>query len=105
LKKYIFEDIGKNYHTIDNDPYSYEDYPGISIESYPTHGGHVTKVTVDFDDTLSAPARKFKTEEEASAYARRHAEKAHIAGMNKASDSIVEQARLRWKIFANDYCV
>ena len=71
--------IGRNYHTIDNDPYSWEDYPGIHADIYPMSNGlqWFAQVTVDFNDDLSTPARVFGSEEDARSYARLHAEKAN----------------------------
>jgi len=77
LRELIREEIGRNYHTINNDPYSYEDYPEIDIETYPSGGGYHAKVTVKFDDSLSTPLRVFRTEEEAKNFVRKHAEIAH----------------------------
>jgi hypothetical protein len=98
-RKLTFEEIGRNYHTIDNDPYNFEDYPGIDIEMYPMGSGTYAKVTVDDDDSLSAPGKLFKFEEEAKAYTRKYAEKAHVKLMN--SNTVVEQARHRWKSFVD----
>ena len=71
--------IGRNYHTLDNDPYSWEDYPGIQAEIYPMSNGlqWFAQVTVDFDEELSTPARAFASEEDARSFARTQAEKAN----------------------------
>ena len=85
IRKILREEIGRNYHTIDNDPYSWEDYPDIHADIYPLANGgqwHV-KVTVDFDDDLSTPARTFATEDDARNFARQHVEKANRARMAK----------------------
>ena len=75
----IKEEIGRNYHTIDNDPYSYQDYPGIQINVYPVSIENMwyAQVIVDFDDKLSTPLRSFAAEEDAQFFAREHAEKAN----------------------------
>jgi len=77
LRKLIREEIGRNYHTIDTDPYSYEDYPGINIEVYPSNRGQSfeAQVTCDFDDSLSTPKRAFSTQEDAENFIRQHVEK------------------------------
>jgi len=77
LRMLIREEIGRNYHTIDTDPYSYEDYPGIHIEIYPSLQGmaYQAKVTCDFDDSLSTPLRTFNTHADAENFVRQHTEK------------------------------
>ena len=81
LRKIIREEIintwQHNVATRNNEPYSYEDYPEIDIETYPSGGGYHAKVTVKFDDSLSTPLRVFRTEEEAKNFVRKHAEIAH----------------------------
>jgi len=78
IRSIIREEIGRNYHTIDNDPYSYEDYPDIDINIYsvPDPGGNkwFAQVTCDFDDKLSTPLRTFTSEEDAKNFTRQHAE-------------------------------
>ena len=83
IKEILHEEIGRNYHTIDNDPYSWKDYPDIHAEIYPMSDGlqWFAQVIVDFDDSLSTPARSFASEEDATSYARKHAEIANRARM------------------------
>ncbi len=85
LRALIREEIGRNYYTIDTDPYSYEDYPGINIEIYPSHqgGAFQAKVTCEFDDSLSTPMRAFNTQEDAENFVRQHAEKMHRSRLNR----------------------
>ena len=73
------EEIARNYHTIDKDPYSWEDYPGIHINSYPEADGTkwYVQVTVDFSDKLSTPLRAFSSEEDANMYARQNVDRAN----------------------------
>jgi len=75
----LYEEIGRNYHTLDNDPYSWEDYPDIHVNIYPMEDGSkwFAQVTVDFDDNLSTPNRVFASEEDAQNFARQHVEKAN----------------------------
>jgi len=85
LRHLIREEIGRNYHTIDNDPYSYEDYPGIIIDVYPTAQGNAyeAQVTCEFDDSLSTPKRSFPTEEDAQHFVRQHAEQIHRSRLGR----------------------
>jgi hypothetical protein len=79
----IREEIGRSFQTTNNDIYSFEDFPGINVDLFPGDrgGSYYAQVTVDEDDSLSTPLRAFKTEPEARAYARRHAEDAQRALM------------------------
>ena len=83
LRRIIREEIGRNYHTIDNDPYSWKDHEGIEVELYPTQDGYFAKVTVDFNDNLSTDLRKFSNEEEATMFARKNVEIAVRHKMSK----------------------
>ena len=85
VQQLIIEEIGRNYHTIDNDPYSYEDYPGIHPEVYPTSNGArwFAQVTVDFDDDLTTPGRVFGAEDDARNFVRQHTEKANRVRLSK----------------------
>ncbi len=76
IKTLVHEEIGRNYHTIDNNPYSYEDYPGIDIDVYPVPSGDkwYAQVICNFDEKLSTPLRTFAAEEDANNFARQHAE-------------------------------
>ena len=89
IRQLVNEEIGRNYHTLDNDPYSYEDYPGIHVETYPMSDGSrwFAQVTVDFDDALTTPSRVFSTEDDARNFARQHAEKANRVRLSKNIDT------------------
>ena len=79
IRVVIQEEIGRNYHTIDKDPYSWQDYPGIHVDSYPGADGEkwYVQVTVDFSDELSTPLRAFSSEEGATMYARQNVDRAN----------------------------
>ena len=67
----IKEEIGRNYHTLDNDPipYDYSNYISVSIN--PTSDGQwIAKITVKDHPELAQPGRKFAEEIEADLYAR-----------------------------------
>jgi hypothetical protein len=80
------EEIGRNYQTINNDPFSWKEYDGIHVEIYPAEKTKVwfAKVTADFNDKYSTPLRKFNSEDDAENFARQHAEIAHRAYMNSS---------------------
>ena len=76
LRQLIREEIGRNYHTLDNDPYSFLDYPGINVETYADieTNGWYAQVTNDFDKSLDTPLRLFADEASAQTFARKKAE-------------------------------
>ena len=89
IKSLVQEEIGRNYHTIDNDPYSYEDYPGMNIDVYPmaNGAGWYAQVTCDFDEKLSTPLRTFSTDEDANNFARQHAEQINRIRLSRNIDT------------------
>ena len=64
LRQLIREEIGRNYHTLDNDPYSFLDYPGINVETYADieTNGWYAQVTNDFDKSLDTPEKDITRE-------------------------------------------
>ncbi len=81
LRSYIRQSLlesgiatGPNYQTLDNNPISWESYPGLDVQIYPdASNGYWVEVECTVDDSLSAPLRLFATEEDAQFYARKHA--------------------------------
>jgi len=75
LKRMIREEIGRSFKTINNDPFSYENYEELNIEIYPTNLGGAYHVKIEtVDGTISLPTRSFTTEHEAKHYARNKAD-------------------------------
>ncbi len=76
--------IGRNYHTVDNNPYSWLDDPDIDVEHYaiPDDGYHV-KINVIPDNSLSTPLRVFGDEEEGMMYARKEVDRIRTILMNQ----------------------
>ena len=76
--------VGRNYHTVDNDPYSWMDDPDIDVEHYaiPEDGHHV-KINVIPNGSLSTPIRVFDDEEEAMTYARKEVDRIRTLLMNQ----------------------
>ena len=72
----IFEEIGRNYHTVDTDPYTWEDYSNIESEVYANDlGSFSAKVTCLSDDNLSTPLRNFPDEASASFWAQQQTDR------------------------------
>tara|TARA_R110002060_G_scaffold15376_4_gene21436 strand:- start:1185 stop:1496 length:312 start_codon:yes stop_codon:yes gene_type:complete len=93
LREYIHcvlvEEIGRNYHTLDNDPYSWQDYPGIDLDIYPSTSGSrwLMKVNVEFDDSLSTSLMNFMSEADALSFARNYIEQINVRRMNSGIDT------------------
>jgi hypothetical protein len=67
---------GRDFKTINNDPFSYSDHPGIDVEIFPVDVGeaYAVQITVHADDHLSTPLRNFPSESEADHFARSYVE-------------------------------
>ena len=69
--KKIKEEIGRNYHSEDNEPIPFDYNQDISVSINPTSDGYwLAKIKVKSRPELSLPARKFDDEIEADLYAR-----------------------------------
>ena len=77
---------GRNFKTVDNDPYNYRDFPGIDVEEYGGEdGGYWVKINVKDRPDLSTPSRLFKGQEDAESFTRRNVEKIKVILMNQPS--------------------
>jgi len=85
LRKIIREEIGRNYRTLDTDPYNWEDYADVEVETWvdPTDDTHHAKVDCVSDPSLSAGEKSFQDEFSASHWARMQAEYIMKATLNK----------------------
>ena len=72
----IKEEIGRNYHTLDPDPYTWKDYSNVEVETYVNDdAGWSAKVTCLSDDSLSTPLRKFEDEASAMFWAQQQSDR------------------------------
>lgn len=83
-KKSLSEEIGRNYHTIDTDPYTWEDYSDVDINTYKAEDDkwHV-KVNCISDESLSQPLRKFPDEESAKHYSQQMSDRIMRVTLNE----------------------
>ena len=81
LKDFIREEIGRNYHTVDPDPITWDSFQDYEIECYPTEKGHYT-VSISFKGKQLSPTANFKNETEAKHYARMVVDKHRVSAMN-----------------------
>jgi len=77
LRQLIREEIGRNYKTINNDPYQYYETFNVHYEVYPAENGYNVEISVPEDSNLNPPIRKFNDKEEAELYGRHYIEYVH----------------------------
>ena len=69
--KNLKEEIGRSHHTVDNDPYQYDDNENVNVEMYANdEGTWSVKVTCVSDPSLSYPLQRFPDEASAEHHAR-----------------------------------
>ena len=75
LRKLIREEIGRNFYTQNNDPFSFENYKEVNIEIYPAQNGSAFHVKIEsVDGSIVLPIRSFANESEPKHYARNKAD-------------------------------
>tara|TARA_Y100001970_G_scaffold271481_1_gene366832 strand:- start:3175 stop:4284 length:1110 start_codon:yes stop_codon:yes gene_type:complete len=99
------EEIGRNYHTLDTDPYTWKDYSDVDVEVYANaeDGTYSSKVSCISQPNLSTPERKFPDEQSASHWARQQSERIFRKTLNSPREDdrklgenpIVGEAALR----------
>ena len=81
LESFIQEEIGRNYHTINNDPNTWESFQDYDVECYPTENGDFT-VDIAFKGQKLSKTARFKNETEAKHFARTVVDKHRVTYMN-----------------------
>lgn len=83
LRKFIKEEIGRNYHTIDNNSYTFEDFQDYDVEiNGTTQGGFF--LTIYFKKDKIYPTQRFHTYEDAHHTSRMVIDKDRVKRMNFA---------------------
>ena len=84
IRKIIREEIGRNYHTLDTDPYTWRDYEDVHFEIHPDIGadGWYASVECESDPSLSTGEHKFEDEQSAEHWARMKSEEIMRATIN-----------------------
>jgi len=81
LRKFIKEEIGRNYHTINNNPYTFEDFQDYDIEiDGSTSGGFF--LTIYYNGDKIYPTQRFESHSEAHHNARMVVDKDRVKRMN-----------------------
>ncbi len=85
LRKIIREELGRNLRTLDNDPYTWEDYKDVTVDTWvdTSNDKHFAKVDCISDPSLSLPAKSFPDEHSADHWARMQAERIMRSTLNK----------------------
>jgi hypothetical protein len=88
LRRIIREEIGRNYHTLDTDPYTWKDYDDVHYEVHPNIGedGWYARVDCKSNPSLSTDEHKFADEQSAEHWARMKSEEIMRATINDEHD-------------------
>jgi hypothetical protein len=81
LEAFIKEEIGRNFHTVDPTPNTWEDFQDYQIECFPTETGAYT-VDVSFEGKKLTQTARFQNETEAKHFARMVVDKHRVTAMN-----------------------
>ena len=82
LRKFIREEIGRNFHTLDNMSYTFEDFQdyNIEIDGSTTNGFYLT---IFYKDDKIFPTQMFQSKEDAHHHARMVVDKDRVKRMNE----------------------
>ena len=82
LRKFIREEIGRNFHTLDDSSYTFEDFQDYDIEiDGSTEGGFY--LTIYYKETKIFPTSMFQDKEDAHHHARMVVDKDRVKRMNE----------------------
>ena len=78
VREVMREEIGRNYHTINGGPISYQEFVGYDVETTPVTDGTFI-LNIYFENKKLIPTRTYNTKEEADLYARSVVEKHRLS--------------------------
>jgi hypothetical protein len=82
LRKFIREEIGRNYHTIDDTPYTFDDFQDYDIQvDGSTAGGFY--LTVYYKDEKIFPSQMFSSHDDAQHHSRMVVDRDRVRRMNE----------------------
>lgn len=81
LKAFIKEEIGRNYHTLDPDPITWDSFRDYEINYYPQENGQYL-VDIFFKDKKITPTGRFNNETECKHFARMVIDQHRVSYMN-----------------------
>lgn len=81
LRRIIREEIGRNFHTINTSPYTFDDFEDYNVEiDGSTEGGFF--LTIYFQDEKMTPSTRFSNYDDAHHHARMVIDKDRVTKMN-----------------------
>ena len=83
LRKFIREEIGRNFHTLDNSPHTFDDFQDYDIEVNGDPEG-VYFLTIHYKDEKIFPTQKFNSREDAFSHSRQVIDNDRVKRMNQA---------------------
>ena len=86
LRKFIKEEIGRNFHTINTNPYTFKDFSDYNIEVTPSSSDQKYYLVVSYQGEKLSHARGYHTHEEAMHAARMIVDNDRIARMNSIEE-------------------
>jgi hypothetical protein len=81
IREILLEEIGRNYHTVNNDPHLWDSFQDYQIEYFPLENGQ-HMVDVSFKGEKLVPTARKNTEAECKHFARMVVDKHRITAMN-----------------------
>lgn len=87
IQEIIYEEIGRNYHTIDPTPNTWDSFQDFEIEYYPQDDG-TCLLDVSFRNKKLLPTSRFGSKNDAEHHARMIIDKFRVDFMNKNNETI-----------------
>ena len=87
VKTILLEEIGRNYHTLDPDPNTWDSFQDFEIEYYP-QGDGTYLMDISFKNKKIIPTSRFGSQEEARHHARMVLDKYRVQYMNATSQEL-----------------
>jgi hypothetical protein len=87
IREILEEEIGRNYHTLDPDPNTWDTFQDFEIEYYP-QGDGTYLMDISFKGKKLAPTSRFGSQDDARHQARMIVDKHRVSYMNSTSGEI-----------------
>ena len=87
VRKVLYEEIGRNYHTIRTEPNMWDTFQDFEINYYP-QGDGTYLMDIAFKGEQTAPTSRFGSQDEAKHHARMIVDKYRVEYMNATSQDV-----------------
>ena len=91
LRKFIREEIGRNFHTINTNPYTFKDFSDYNIEITPSSTDQKYYLTVSYQGKKISHTRGYFSHSEAEHAARMIVDQDRVARMNSVEEKEKQQ--------------